>query len=75
MKATVNTKDMLDFLKEQWTYTHELIEDFGQKDERAQMHIGWCIGMKEMCEALLCVPVNLQRDGKLTLGIDGEVEV
>ena len=75
MKATVNTKDMLDFLKEQWTYTHELIEDFGQKDERAKMHIGWCIGMKEMCEALLCVPVNLQRDGKLTLGIDGEVEV
>lgn len=74
MKTTVEVKDMLNLLKEYWTEAHEMAENLGWDDERSRMHLGWCIGMKEMTEALICIPVNLQRDGKLTLGIEGEVE-
>lgn len=71
MQETVNAKDMLDFLQEQFNEAMSLVNDFGHKDSRAQMHLGWCIGMKEMCEALIGVPVNLCRDGRVTIGLEG----
>lgn len=75
MNTTVKVKDMLDFLKENWTYAHELLQDFGADDPRAKSHTSWCIGMKEMIECLACIPVNLKRDGRVTIGLDEEVDV
>jgi len=70
MNMTINAEDMLNLLQEYWTEAHKLIEDFGREDGRAKMHVGWCIGMKEMAEALIGVPVNLRKDGKVTIGFD-----
>ena len=70
MRETVNVKEMIDFLTENWKEAHRLIEDFGSDDPRARMHIGWCIGMKEMVECLACTPVGLRRDGTVAVGFD-----
>ena len=75
MTTTVKVKDMLDFLKENWTYAYGLIRDFGADDPRARSHTSWCIGMKEMIECLAEIPVNIKKDGRITIGIDEEVEV
>lgn len=63
---------MLNFLKEEWKEAHRMFERLGRNDERAQMHADMCIGMKEMTEALIGVPVNLKLDGRLTIGLDEE---
>ena len=65
----VNASDMLEFLQEHYNEAISLRNDFGADDSRARMHISWCIGMKEMCEALIGVPVNLRRDGMVTIGL------
>ena len=68
---TVKAEYMLGFLKREWDYAYRMGTDFGWSDERAQTHADMCIGMKEMCEALIGVPVNLKLDGRLTIGLDG----
>ncbi len=68
MRTTVETKEMLDLLQEYFTEAMEARKTLGADDERARMSISWCIGMKEMVEALICAPVNLQMDGKVTVG-------
>ena len=75
MRKSVESAEILGYLKEEWTRAHEYAIKLGWGDERSQMHISWCIGMKEMAEALIGVCINLQRDGKVTLGVDGEVEL
>ena len=75
MEKTIKATAMLNFLKEAWTEAHHLSELLGWSDERAEMHMSWCIGMKEMTEALIGVPVNLKLDGRLTIGLDEEVEI
>ena len=76
MRKTVNSIEMLNYLKEEWKRAHHLLEVLGHNDERAQSKADWCIGLKEMTEALICEPVNLKLDGRLTVGLDDrEVEV
>lgn len=70
MRNTVPVTEMLDFLAEQWEEAHKLIEDFGTDDPRAQMHAGWCIGMKEMIECLAGIPVGLSKDGIVKIGLE-----
>lgn len=70
MNKTVNAIDMINFLKENWAEAYRLMKDFGADDPRAKMHIGWCIGMKEMCECLICIPIGLRRDGTVAIGED-----
>ena len=70
MNTTVNVSDMIDFLKENWEEAYSYIKDFGTDDPRTKMHIGWCIGMKEMIECLACVPVGLRKDGTVAIGFD-----
>ena len=72
MNKTIPANAMLDYLKIEYAEAMSLVKDFGADDVRARNHIFMCIGMKEMCECLLCVPVNLRRDGKVTTGLDGE---
>lgn len=75
MRKTIDAIEMLEYLKEDWKIAHHRLEVLGHDDERAQSRASWCIGMKEMCEALLCVPVNLKLDGRVTIGLDEEVEI
>ena len=70
MRNEIPVTEMLDFLAENWEEAYKLIEDFGRDDPRAQMHTGWCIGMKEMVECLAGIPVGLRRDGTVHIGID-----
>ena len=73
-KKTVKAETILSFLKEEWSYAHKMLERLGRNDERAQGHVSWCIGMKELAEAVIGVPVNLKLDGRTTIGLD-EMEV
>ena len=46
----------------------EFRKDFGDDDERTIAKFDQMIGAKEMAEVLLQMPVNLQLDGKVTVG-------
>ena len=70
MRKTIDAQEMIDLLTKEWKYTYGFIKDYGADDPRAQMHVSWCIGMKEMTEALICAPVNLRRDGTVYIGLD-----
>ena len=71
MKKTIEVREMLQYLADDWAMTHRNYEQYGN-DPRMHTRTSWCIGMKEMAEALIGVPVNLKRDGTLTIGLDGE---
>ena len=76
MRKTIEATEILDYIKEDWRIAHHKLEVLGHNDERAQSRATWCIGMKEMAEALLGVPVNLKLDGRVTIGLDNnEVEI
>ena len=76
MRKTIEATEILNYIKEDWKIAFHQLEVLGHNDERAQSRADWCIGMKEMTEALLGVPVNLKLDGRVTIGLDDkEVEV
>ena len=76
MKKTIEATEILNYIKEVWKIAFHQLEVLGHNDERAQSRADWCIGMKEMAEALLGIPVNLKLDGRVTIGLDDkEVEV
>ena len=70
MRETVKAKEMIDYLTEEWKIAHKYLEKLGENDERAQMRTSWCIGMKEMTEALIGEPVNLRLNGTVVIGFD-----
>ena len=43
-------------------------EKFGMDDRIVNKEFDEMIACKEMVEALICMPVNLQKDGKVTIG-------
>ena len=68
MKETVETKSLLDYLQ---TLLDEFLEDrehYGASDRIVQREMHDMIACKEMVETLIRVPVNLQKDGKVTVG-------
>ena len=76
MRKTIEATEMLEYLKDDFEIAMRDRRILGANDERAQSRMSWCIGMKEMCEALIGVPVNLKLDGRVTIGLDdGEVEI
>ena len=76
MRKTIEATEILNYIKEDWKIAFHQLKVLGFTDERAQSRADWCIGMKEMAEALLGVPVNLKLDGRVTIGLDDkEVEV
>lgn len=72
MRETITAMEMLDYLKVDFKIAMRDRRILGADDERAQSRMEWCIGMKEMCENLIGVPVNLKLDGRVTIGLDGE---
>jgi hypothetical protein len=68
MNETVKTEDLLNYLQ---ALLNEFMEDreaYGPGDRIVQKKMHGMIACKEMVEALIRVPVNLQKDGKVTVG-------
>lgn len=59
---------ILQHLQARYTDALEEGKKYGQDDRVYRRKIEQCIGMKELVEELLGVPVNLQRDGRVTAG-------
>lgn len=63
----ITEKMMLDYLQSYLDFAMNEKERFGM-DERTEGLFHGVIACKEMVEALIKAPVNLQKDGKVTVG-------
>lgn len=68
MKETIKTTDMLVYLQSMLDEFMAESKKYGNDDPHVERLFGWMIGCKEMVEALIQCPVNLQKDGKVTVG-------
>ncbi|MBQ1789280.1 MAG: hypothetical protein II008_03810 [Oscillospiraceae bacterium] len=68
MKETIDAKEMLSYLQALLNDFMEDRETYGPGDRIVQKRMHGMIACKEMVEALIRVPVNLQKDGKVTVG-------
>ena len=69
MKERVFTEEMLiRYLQSQMDDFKEWEEKFGLDDRIVQHKMDAMIACKEMVESLICQPVNLRRDGVVTVG-------
>lgn len=67
MKNTVETTNMINYLQSMLNEFQNQKERYG-KDERTMDLFHSMIACKEMVETLIGAPVNLQKDGKVTIG-------
>lgn len=65
---TVTREALINYLQHDMDKAMSLLKDYGSDDERVQSHISQLIGAKELAEAIIQEPVNLQKDGKVTVG-------
>lgn len=68
MTETVSTKALLNYLQSQMDDFKKEEARYGIKDRVVQEKLDAMIACKEMVEALIEMPVNLQLDGKVTVG-------
>lgn len=69
MRSEVKTEEMLACLQGMLTaYMEEVARNGHKGNPFAEMRYDWMIGAKELVEALIGAPVNLQKDGKVTVG-------
>ena len=59
---------MLQYLQEMMDRVQSDIKKYGVDDRMVEKRIDDMIACKEMVEALIREPVNLQKDGKVTVG-------
>lgn len=59
---------MLQYLQEMMDRVQSDIKKYGVEDRMVEKRIDDMIACKEMVEALIREPVNLQKDGKVTVG-------
>lgn len=65
---TVTEKRMLDYLQAKLTRFQKEEAKYGMDDETVNRLFDEMIACKEMVEALIQKPVNLQQDGTVTIG-------
>lgn len=68
MSETVNTKALLNYLQSQMDDFKEEEARWGIHDRVVKKKLDAMIACKEMVEALIGAPVNLQKDGNVTVG-------
>ncbi len=68
MKKSVTAASMLAYLQQHFTRALYEVEHY--HDEHAEARMDAVIAQKELVEALIGAPVNLQLDGKVTVGYD-----
>ena len=59
---------MLQYLQEMMDDMKEEEKRYGKEDRIVRNKVSAMIACKEMVEALIMEPVNLQKDGKVTVG-------
>ena len=69
MRETIRTETMLQYLQEVLDDFMKNKEKFGSDCDFVRYKMDMMIGAKEMVEALIGEPVNLQKDGKVTVGL------
>ena len=68
MNNTFTKGQMVGYLQSMMDNFKKEEERFGIEDRYVQKKLDAMIACKEMVEALICEPVNLQLDGKVTVG-------
>lgn len=68
MEGTIKIQTMLDYLQELLNCMERLKEKLGPDHDMTMNKFDEMIACKEMVEALIGQPVNLQKDGKVTVG-------
>ena len=68
MNKTFTAEQMLAYLQSLLDDFMKTKERFGDDDDFVHYKMDMMIGAKEMVESLICMPVNLQKDGKVTVG-------
>lgn len=67
-ERTFKKEDLLRYLQSQMDDFKRWEEKFGIEDRIVEHKLDAMIACKEMVESLICEPVNLQLDGKVTVG-------
>ena len=67
-ERTFSQEQLINYLQSQMDDFKKNEERFGIEDTFTQHKLDAMIACKEMVEALICQPVNLQQDGKVTIG-------
>ena len=65
---TFTANDLLNYLQSQMDDFQENLKKFGPENVMVEYKCSAMIACKEMVEALICEPVNLQKDGRVTVG-------
>ena len=68
MKEYINTAAALQWLQEELDIYNEDAAHYGHEDRIVKHRLCRMLGMKDMLEALIGEPVNLQKDGLVTVG-------
>ena len=68
MKNTVEVKEMLSYLQSMLDRFVKEKEQFGIEERGVQNLMTRMLACKDMVETLIGEPVNLQKDGKVTVG-------
>lgn len=68
MNKTVTAQQMIDFLQRKMDKFKKMESRLGFEDEYVTELLDELIAQKEMVEALICEPVNLGVDGRVTVG-------
>lgn len=64
----INTGEMLAYLQDMLICYLRDVKDYGADDRMVQRAMHDMLACKQMAEALIGVPVYLQKDGNITLG-------
>ena len=65
---TVTAADMIEFLEESTERFERCRKVLGREDRETVRRFDEMISQKELVEALIGMPVNLRKDGKVTVG-------
>lgn len=68
MTNNISTTAMLEYLQELLTQFQEEAKEYGNEDRHVRRLFDSMIACKEMTEALIGEPINLRKDGKVTIG-------
>lgn len=64
----ISADQMINYLQAKLTRFQKELEKYGPEDRVVNRMMDEMIACKEMVEALIGAPVNLQQDGKVTIG-------
>ena len=64
----INADQMINYLQAKLTRFQKELEKYGPEDRGVNARLTEMIACKEMVEVLIGAPVNLQQDGKVTIG-------